>query len=73
MSDWDNLKLEDKIVEVLDIPIRSDRDPNHHFGRPFMTPYQIAIRFSTYQISTDWKANWRDRDRPRFPGYVLCS
>ena len=42
LSLWDELQLEDKILQILMI---ESHDPDHHFGRPFMTPYQIAISF----------------------------
>lgn len=42
MSIWDSLQMDTKISQVLDI---QSHDPAHHFGRPFMTPYQIAMRF----------------------------
>ena len=42
MSQWDQLDMDRKISEVLDV---QSHDPNHHFGRPFLTPYQIAIKF----------------------------
>ncbi|MFC1493331.1 hypothetical protein ACFL6O_05165 [candidate division KSB1 bacterium] len=32
----------DKIENILSV---QPHVPNHHFGRPFLTPYQIAIRF----------------------------
>lgn len=42
MSKWDQLNMDAKIVQILDV---QSHDPNHHFGRPFLTPYQIAIKF----------------------------
>ena len=42
MSQWDQLRMDNKITEILDV---QSHDPGHHFGRPFLTPYQIAIRF----------------------------
>jgi hypothetical protein len=43
MSDWRNLDIEDKIRNILlEIP---DIATDHHLGRPFLTPYQIAIEF----------------------------
>ena len=41
-STWDEFQLEDKIFQILDV---ESRNPDHHFGRPFLTPYQIAISF----------------------------
>ena len=43
MSQWDNLKMDTKISQILDV---QSHNPDHHFGRPFLTPYQIAIRFN---------------------------
>jgi len=42
MSKWNDLDMDSKIAQVLDV---GSHDPGHHFGRPFLTPYQIAIRF----------------------------
>lgn len=42
LSLWDELQLEDKIFQILSVESHS---PDHHFGRPFLTPYQIAIAF----------------------------
>ncbi len=41
---WGNNHLGQKIVEVLaDVTYTSN--PDHHFGRPFVTAYQLAIIF----------------------------
>ena len=40
-SSWDSLSMEDKVVQVLSDIIY--HYPNHHFGRPFLTAYQLAI------------------------------
>ena len=42
MSQWDDLNMDAKTSQILDV---QSHDPGHHFGRPFLTPYQIAIRF----------------------------
>lgn len=42
MSQWDNLQMSEKISQILKV---QSHKPRHHFGRPFLTPYQIAIRF----------------------------
>jgi hypothetical protein len=42
LSKWEKYDLEDKIMQILDI---QSYDPDHHFGRPFLTAYQIAILF----------------------------
>ena len=43
MSIWDDFSLESKIREILDV---TSHAPGHHFGRPYLTPYQIAISFA---------------------------
>jgi hypothetical protein len=35
--------MDAKISRVLDV---QSHDPRHHFGRPLLTPYQIAISFA---------------------------
>jgi hypothetical protein len=42
MSQWDQLQMDTKISQILNV---QSHDPAHHFGRPFLTPYQIAIEF----------------------------
>ena len=39
-SFWEENELEQKVVEVL-FGVNYDR--SHHFGRPFLTAYQLAI------------------------------
>jgi len=39
---WDELAMESKILAILDV---RPQVRGHHFGRPFLTPYQIAIAF----------------------------
>ena len=39
---WDELAMESKILAILDIQSHASE---HHFGRPFLTAYQIAIAF----------------------------
>ena len=42
VSSWKRIGFEEKILRILDIqPYEGD----HHFGRPFLTLYQIAILF----------------------------
>ena len=44
MSHWQQLGIEEKLIEILhDIP---DTASEHHFGRPFLTAYKIAIEFA---------------------------
>ncbi len=43
MSIWEAFSIEQRVREILDV---SPRDPGHHFGRPFLTAYQIAISFA---------------------------
>ena len=41
---WETFSLESRIRKILlDVPLR---ESGHHFGRPFLTAYQIAICFS---------------------------
>jgi hypothetical protein len=47
---WDELHLEEKIQQILDV---QSHQPDHHFGRPFLTPYQIAISFK-FQFPDDF-------------------
>ena len=42
MSQWDDLDMDTKISQILAV---QSHEPTHHFGRPFLTPYQIAIAF----------------------------
>jgi len=42
-SQWDQLQMDSKITQILNV---QSHQPSHHFGRPFMTPYQIAISFA---------------------------
>lgn len=42
MAQWDQLGMDAKITQILDV---QSHEPGHHFGRLFMTPYQIAIAF----------------------------
>ncbi|MBA4496423.1 hypothetical protein ACFO25_16835 [Paenactinomyces guangxiensis] len=42
MSVWDTYDVEDKIKEVLS-EIKYPSNPEHHFGTPFITAYQLAI------------------------------
>ena len=41
MSLWQDLKIKDRIVEILSEITYAD--PTHHFGIPFLTAYQLAI------------------------------
>lgn len=43
MAKWEQFDMERRINEVLST-VRFD--PAHHFGRPFLTPYQIAIELT---------------------------
>jgi len=44
MSKWEDLYIQDSIVQILSTA--PSFDPDHHFGCPFMTAYQIAIKFA---------------------------
>jgi len=41
ISQWERFGFEDKIRQILDI---QPYEGEHHFGRPFLTAYQIAIQ-----------------------------
>jgi len=41
LSQWDKLQMSTKLSKILNVQSHKP----HHFGRPFLTPYQIAIRF----------------------------
>ena len=43
MSIWEEFSLESRIRSILDV---ISHDQTHHFGRPFLTAYQIAISFA---------------------------
>ena len=43
MSIWNDFSLEQRIRDILDVAPHRE---NHHFGRPFLTAYQIAIAFA---------------------------
>ncbi len=43
MSIWDTHQVLSKVLGILDV---QSHESNHHFGRPFLTPYQIAIEFN---------------------------
>ena len=43
MTIWEEFSIEARVCEILDVP---PREPGHHFGRPFLTAYQIAISFA---------------------------
>ncbi len=53
MSIWEQCHLEERILDILDV--RYSHGPEHHFGRPFLTPYQIAISFKE-QYQSDFDA-----------------
>ena len=42
MSMWEEHQIADKIIQILDV---ESIPKKHHLGRPYMTPYQIAIAF----------------------------
>ena len=43
MSIWEDYAIEARVRGILDVQAR---EPGHHFGRPFLTAYQIAISFA---------------------------
>ena len=38
---WQQHRIEDRVIEIL----REVEHQDHHFGRPFLTAYQLAIEF----------------------------
>jgi hypothetical protein len=44
MTKWEQFEMERKITEVLSM---AKFETEHHFGRPFLTPYQIAIELNS--------------------------
>jgi hypothetical protein len=42
MSLWDSYQIGPKVLSILNV---QSHEPKHTFGRPFLTPYQIAIEF----------------------------
>ncbi len=45
MSNWRRHNFEEKVNQIL-ADVRY-HDPAHHFGRPFLTAYQLAIEFAS--------------------------
>ncbi len=43
-SKWEKLKIEERLIDILS-HAKSYPD-GHHFGKPFLTAYQLAIAFS---------------------------
>ena len=43
MTKWEQFEMERKITEVLSM---AKFKTEHHFGKPFLTPYQIAIELT---------------------------
>jgi hypothetical protein len=55
-SFWQEHAIEDKVIGILrDAP--EDRE-GHHFGRPFLTAYQIAIEFAQRHPDIIAKQEW---------------
>lgn len=38
---WQQYNIEDKVIQIL----AAVEDEGHHFGRPFLTAYQLAMEF----------------------------
>ncbi len=56
ISIWQEENLEDKIIRILkDVKFRSN--PQHHFGQPFVTPYQLAMELNKREGTTVKKLN----------------
>ena len=45
MSHWEELDIAAKLTEILS-DVHYTAKPDHHFGRPFLTAYQLAIEFA---------------------------
>ncbi len=45
MSQWNNLRFEERIREILQEVVYYRE--GHHLGRPFLSPYQIAIEYAS--------------------------
>jgi hypothetical protein len=45
VSNWNQFDFENRIRNILSSKVYKP-ERNHHFGRPFMTAYQIAIEFN---------------------------
>jgi len=45
MSIWEDFGFEKSIREILRSVKPKHQQPDHHFGRPFLTAYQIAIEY----------------------------
>ncbi len=43
MTKWEQFEMDGKISEVLSM---AKFDTEHHFGKPYLTPYQIAIELT---------------------------
>lgn len=44
MSDWENFNFEERIRKILNDE-EKNHNQEHHFGKPFLSSYQIAIEF----------------------------
>lgn len=57
-STWEAHDIEARVLEILgDVPLMNPS--GHHFGRPFMTAYQLAIEFDRR-----WPESARAIDKP---------
>lgn len=45
MSNWNNYEIKNKVREILN-GIKYKSNLKRHFGKPFVSAYQIAIQFS---------------------------
>jgi hypothetical protein len=62
MSVWVDHTVEAKVIAVLtDVPLAA---PGHHFGRPYMTAYQLAIECieGTRRSQPPWGSLWVGRE-----------
>lgn len=44
MTKWEQYDIEGKVINILQ-KVQS-HNPDHHFGKPFLTAYQLAIAFA---------------------------
>jgi len=77
MSIWEDFGFEKSIREILRSVKPKHQQPDHHFGRPFLTAYQIAIEYKKlYSDKFDQvgKKNWwAGNRRAYFFSSIYCK
>ncbi|MGW6932494.1 hypothetical protein ACWGE0_20740 [Lentzea sp. NPDC054927] len=70
MSIWEKLSVQDKVCEALG-SVTIVNESGHHFGRPYMTAYQLAIKVDRAhpEIAKELKAEVGGTGK----GYSLAS